>query len=698
MQADRDVEGVTRVAIVGGGCAGMAAALELSSPDNPRLVDITVYQMGWRLGGKGASGRGVAGRIEEHGLHLWLGFYENAFRLMRQCYSELDRDPATCAIATFEQAFVRDSQVSVAESELDGSWEVWTSTFPETDAGPGTTFESEQPFSFAHYLTRSLTLAVALIGSLDSTDRPPKRNAGTLEDLWRKLENLLQAGQIAGTALLMELANSVREIVALSPTGFVHPMVGDAVERMQRVVSSQIRTISLSDPRRRRMWTILDLVLSCLRGVYRFDLYKHPQGFDAINDYDWLEWLRLNGAAEETLDSAFVRGSCYDLTFAYRDGNPNEPAFAAGVALRCALRMFFTYRGAVFWKMTAGMGDIVFAPAYEVLKQRGVKFEFFHKLTNVEVAQDHQGKHVSALDFEVQAETLDGLEYTPLVDVKGLPCWPSEPDYAQLAKPESFPSSPAAFESQSISLGKPKRVEVVRDFDMVVLGVSIDTIKDTCSSIIDENERWRAMAENVTSIGTQAAQVWLNKSMTELGVERAPGNLSGFVTPFDTWADMTSLMPREAWPESQPQALAYFCSVLPESEAQTALVGTAREDQVEALHDLVQQNLDDFLQNQLRHIWPRAADARGAVIDRHGTFISANYFGSERYVQSLPGTVRHRISPLDRSYDNLTIAGDWTHNGLDAGCVEAAVMSGLLACHAISGYPELRDIIGFDHP
>ena len=50
--------------------------------------------MGWRLGGKGASGRGVADRIEEHGLHLWMGFYENAFRLMRDCYEERRADTA----------------------------------------------------------------------------------------------------------------------------------------------------------------------------------------------------------------------------------------------------------------------------------------------------------------------------------------------------------------------------------------------------------------------------------------------------------------------------------------------------------------------------------------------------------------------------------------------------------------------------
>ena len=65
---------------------------------------------------------------------------------------------------------------------------------------------------------------------------------------------------------------------------------------------------------------------------------------------------------------------------------------------------------------------------------------------------------------------------------------------------------------------------------------------------------------------------------------------------------------------------------------------------------------------------------------------------------SLPGTARHRISPLDNSYDNLTVAGDWTECGHNAGCVEAAVMSGRLAAHAISRVPALEDIVGYDHP
>ena len=77
-----------RVAILGGGMAGLATAWRLSEPGwQDELDSITVYQRGWRLGGKGASSRGLNGRIEEHGLHLWLGYYENSFRLLRECYT-----------------------------------------------------------------------------------------------------------------------------------------------------------------------------------------------------------------------------------------------------------------------------------------------------------------------------------------------------------------------------------------------------------------------------------------------------------------------------------------------------------------------------------------------------------------------------------------------------------------------------------
>jgi uncharacterized protein with NAD-binding domain and iron-sulfur cluster len=65
----------TKVAVLGGGCGALAAAYWLTA--TPELRDrysVTVYTRGWRLGGKGASGRNSAeaDRIEEHGIHIWM--------------------------------------------------------------------------------------------------------------------------------------------------------------------------------------------------------------------------------------------------------------------------------------------------------------------------------------------------------------------------------------------------------------------------------------------------------------------------------------------------------------------------------------------------------------------------------------------------------------------------------------------------
>src|SRR5258707_14410740 len=96
-----------RIAVLGGGMGALAAAWELSArPGWRERFEIDVYQLGFRLGGKGASGcnRARNDRIEEHGLHVWMGFYRNAFALIRRCYDELGRAPGT-PLATWRDAF-----------------------------------------------------------------------------------------------------------------------------------------------------------------------------------------------------------------------------------------------------------------------------------------------------------------------------------------------------------------------------------------------------------------------------------------------------------------------------------------------------------------------------------------------------------------------------------------------------------------
>ena len=73
----------------------------------------------------------------------------------------------------------------------------------------------------------------------------------------------------------------------------------------------------------------------------------------------------------------------------------------------------------------------------------------------------------------------------------------------------------------------------------------------------------------------------------------------------------------------------------------------------------------------------------------------ANVDPSDRYVQSLPGTDRYRLRPDESGYDNLVLAGDWTDCGLNAGCIEAATLSGLQAANAVLGRPRQHRIAGF---
>ena len=97
-----------KIAILGGGPSALSAAMHLTNdPARREQLDITLYQMGWRLGGKCASSRNAEAqhRIEEHGIHLFGNYYLNAFRMLAKAYDEIDfgvDEP----IRTIEQAFV----------------------------------------------------------------------------------------------------------------------------------------------------------------------------------------------------------------------------------------------------------------------------------------------------------------------------------------------------------------------------------------------------------------------------------------------------------------------------------------------------------------------------------------------------------------------------------------------------------------
>jgi uncharacterized protein with NAD-binding domain and iron-sulfur cluster len=530
-----------------------------------------------------------------------------------------------------------------------------------------------------------------------------------VRSLGQQIDALISYGRLATLAGLAEAGDLLRRFFARPADHAPGPLVS-LLDRLTATARGWIDALAAGDPEIRFRWYMTDIVLASLRGVIRDGVIVDPRGFDAVNQYEFRDWLRRHGASDLAVDSEQLRGGLYDLTFAYADGDPERPAFAAGDALRSACRMFFTYRGAFFWKLRGGMGDVVFAPLYELLRRRGVAFRFFHRLDNVGLAAD--GSHVAALEMSIQAEVKGG-DYRPLIDVAGMPCWPAEPDFDQLVDGDALRASGW----QAESFWEPRRaatrtLRVGDDFDLVVLGIGLGAVPHVCRELVARDPRWRAMTERVTTVATQAFQLWLRADLAELGWPGPSPSLSGFTKPFDTWADMPHLIDVEAW-RHPPRTIAYFCGALPLPP------GTPGDPQhAAAQHDRVRRAAIEFLDHQIQPLWPRAvrpgggfrwellADARSdatapaaAGPEQFATqFWTANVNPSDRYVQSTPGSSAYRISPLDNTFDNLTIAGDWTACGLNVGCVEAAVMSGRLAAHAISASPPLADIVGYDHP
>jgi uncharacterized protein with NAD-binding domain and iron-sulfur cluster len=525
--------------------------------------------------------------------------------------------------------------------------------------------------------------------SIDPTQSP--------EVLIANVATQVRNGSLTLAAALLQAVKILENVVQdLSHSPQAAGSVLNVLRALTSQAGKQLGDVVAIDERLRWKTEIIDIVMTIAVGLYRDRVLLSRKGLDVLNDIDYRDWLRRHGATETSLKSRFITG-IYDLVFAYADGERSKPKLAAGVALRGALRMFFTYRGSMFWRMRSGMGDAVFAPLYKVMSADGrteagsgrpltpVKFFFQHELRGVAFdVSDRKSRYVVGLTF---AKPANGTPAESPLDRFG--CWRAA--RASVATPGR-----EAEATETLALGE--------HFDAVIFAMG----RDDFEAIVTRQARgltretlpkpWqRALQKRNQTVATKAAQVWLASDLEQLGWYRGSAIVAGLDLPFQTWADMTHTIPSEqAWgkahvrrgssPAASPSSVAYFCGVLSERDIQQD------RHQPGELRDQLSVTLQG-----MTALWPAAAAQRTNVkpLAEH---VQANVSGSDRYSLSLPGTIGDRLSPLDMSFRNMTVAGDWTACGLDAGCVEAAVMSGMLAAHAISTKPRLENIIGYDHP
>ena len=131
-------------------------------------------------------------------------------------------------------------------------------------------------------------------------------------------------------------------------------------------------------------------------------------------------WLASHGARSETVG---LPARAWDVRPRLRlrarrpaTGRASPRDWASFLPASCSSNTGARSSGA--WRRACG--DVVFAPLYQALRARGVRFAFFHRVDQLHVSDD--GGSIKAVSVARQAQLADGREeYDPLVRIRRPP-------------------------------------------------------------------------------------------------------------------------------------------------------------------------------------------------------------------------------------------------------------------------------------
>lgn len=702
-----------KIAILGGGVGSLTAAYYLTrTPELREQHDVTLYQMGFRVGGKGASGRSMVPdehfRIEEHGLHLWFGFYDNAFRTIKEVY---DRKPALPddRLITWRDAFSPSSFTPLGE-DYAGKLGYWPFVWPTNLDVPGGELELS-PLGALSQLT-SIVRRVALQMLSGHPDASP------LHRLVRGIVDTLEAAELTALLAALEVLEDLADWTIDRLAGH-HAIIDAAINTVRKHLQRRAEE-RLDDDTFRRYFSIFDLGLTVILGVLdpKYGVVTDPEfDLDKLDHLEFRAFLLENGGDPWVVNESSYLRALYDLPFAYEDGDIAKPGLGAGTAIRIVLRIILTYKEACFFEMQAGMGEAVVAPMYEVLRQQGVKVEFFHKVRRLELSPDQ--RWVQRVHMDRQVDLVSGA-YEPTFRVRGVTCWPSEPFWDQIVDGAAIRARLAAQKSSLESHWCTEKVgdvslELGVDFDVVLLGIALGAFKKLnaeptmCDELYAANPRFAAMADGLGLVPTQSFQLWTKPDLRGLGFAHADLGrpaMDGAPEPYSVWADCSQVLPREAWPTGDaPGGVFYFCG--PWKNDLTTRPSTDTHVPAQSFVE-VKANARSWLDQYVGYMWPDAkspVDPAGLDYDvlydpqhRAGVarldyqWIRPNVDPTECCETSLPNTTHLRLKAHESGFENLVLAGAWLRTGINATCVEAATMSGMDAARAICGEP--KQIVG----
>jgi uncharacterized protein with NAD-binding domain and iron-sulfur cluster len=677
-----------RVLIVGGGLAGLSAAYELSrTPALREQWQVEVVEMGHRLGGRLASAHRPekSGRNEEHGLHVWFGFYDNAFRLADDVWRAYER-PANSPWRSIDDA-LRPIHFGDFALPHEGSYSIRRAYYPRNADAPGRATRVSWTGRITGLLDAWRALPLTLLSYVREAGRAPiepGRSTGpTRSAVVRSVEALIAPLLEQIAALGLPSALPARRALSGRIEALIASVHQPIVRTAKSAAGQELGALELARS--------FDLFLAMMRGVASPEHGILEDGdLDAVSEWELSDWLRHHGASEDSVAHSRFLETLYDAPFCYRDGDRRRRVFEASTALRLAFRTMFGYKHGVAYLLNGGAGEALVAPLFHVLARRDVRFRLFHRLDRLQL--DGARRRVQRLTFK-RAARVRG-RYDPLVTRGGLRGLRAEPDWAQLEEGEALRARGVDFYSRFADRGEEDEValELGRDYDDVILALPLGCILPDGSghtpvrAWLDAHPPAQLSLERLHLVPTVAAQLWFRGTPQAAGIEERA--LVAWAPPFSILCDMSPVIAHEDWAQPAPGACAYLCGAAPLAAHRAPSGDGASKDR-----DLARANRE--LDAQL--------DAHGHTLSGKGPAPTAAQQVVDRYVRvnvepwdladlSLPGADAVRLDAGDSGLDNLSLAGSWVRTSMNTTSLEAAVSSGVAAARALGA--RVRPVLG----
>lgn len=708
MSTDSATMKKTKVAVLGGGPAGLATAFALTATEELRQrFDVTIYQSGWRVGGKCGQGRsGPANRIEINGTHYLFGAYDTVFALARDIFAELDAAHDK-RFGTFDSQFLPCSTVAVKDF-FNGNWTTWVIDMPGNGKVPGTpgglpSLGDTIRTILDHILDATSDDTAAELLNTSAAAAPKPAAPPVQPPWWERIAEAIE-GELHGIEhyVGLGLARLAHELAAGLEREATRPAVKKAIvwllTELRAWAWSLLGDRSATHLEAHRLLTLIDLGTTVLIGMIEDDVLAEG-GFDRIDGLDLREWIAKWGAHESTVWSAPVT-TWYNAIAAYADGNIDTPDMSAGMGLRGMLRLGLTYKGAFSFQLSYEVGDSIIAPLYQVLKNRGVKFMYFHRVRALNPSADGTTIESVTVERQVNLKSGDPASYDPFMLMPdGRPVWPDAPLVDQIAMPPVNAADLLSFYAPAVGT----TVELRRglDFDAAVFAIPVAAARWYCAELMKQKPAWRDMVDNLGTTETQSLRLWLYPTVEQMGWPYGQAVLSGYYQPLATWEDARQLVAAESWPKDRtPGGIATLFGAFPGAPTVYPDPGDAGYPIERAA--AATQTAFEFCQSLVGPLWPNATAltnpvgldlAKLVTLDASlsgparilAQSIRANIGPVEAYTQIHKGTLKYRLAAGQSGYANLMLAGDWVRNGYEIGSVEGAVLGGLQAAQAIIG-------------